>query len=140
MSQETPRAHIRKVQERHSKTVQRQWTPDNNRDRLKSVDHLDVNFNLTEESFKPFRKPNSQLLYVNKQSNHPKSVTKQIPNSVNKRLNTISSNSALFDEAKGEYERALENSGYTVTLSYTEDQDIRNSNRKKKQKKKNHMV
>ena len=49
---------------------------------------------------------------------------------------TISSNSTLFDEAKGEYERALENSGYTVTLSYTENQDIRNSNRKKNRKRK----
>ena len=103
---------------------------------LKSADHLDVNFNLTEESYKPYKKPNSQLLYVNKQSNHPKSVKKQIPNSVNKRLNTISSNSTLFDEAKGEYERALENSGYNVTLPYSENEETSNSNRKKNRKRK----
>ena len=67
---------------------------------LKTVDFLDVTFNLTTETFSPYKKPNNKLLYVNKQSNHPPSVLKQIPNSVNERLNTISSNEEIFNSAK----------------------------------------
>ena len=73
---------------------------------LKTVDFLDVTFNLTEGTFSPYKKPNNKLLYVNKQSNHPPSVLNQIPNSVNKRLNTISSNEHIFNYAKKEYEKA----------------------------------
>ena len=85
---------------------------------LKSVDFLDVTFNLTSETYKPYKKPNNELLYVNKQSNHPSTVLSQIPNSVNERLNNISSNETVFNEAKGEYERALKQSGYDVQLSF----------------------
>ena len=67
---------------------------------LKTVDFLDVTFNLTTETFSPYKKPNNKLLYVNKQSNHPPSVLNQIPNSVNERLNTISSNEEIFNSAK----------------------------------------
>ena len=74
---------------------------------LKSVDFLDVTFNLTTETYQPYTKPNNELLYVNKQSNHPPTVLSQIPNSVNERLNNISSNETVFNDAKGKYERAL---------------------------------
>ena len=87
---------------------------------LKTVDFLDVTFNLTEGTFSPYKKPNNKLLYVNKQSNHPPSVLNQIPNSVNKRLNTISSNEQIFNSAKIEYEKALKDSGYNQPLIYEE--------------------
>ena len=84
---------------------------------LKTVDFLDVTFNLTTETFSPYKKPNNKLLYVNKQSNHPPSVLKQIPNSVNERLNTISSNEGIFNSAKKDYENALKSSGYNQPLT-----------------------
>ena len=90
---------------------------------LKTVDFLDVTFNLTTETFSPYKKPNNKLLYVNKQSNHPPSVLKQIPNSVNERLNTISSNEGIFNSAKKDYENALKSSGYNQPLTYKNQQD-----------------
>ena len=38
---------------------------------LKTVDFLDVVFDLENESYRPFIKPNNTLLYVHKFSNHP---------------------------------------------------------------------
>ena len=87
---------------------------------LKTVDFLDVTFNLATETFSPYKKPNNKLLYVNKQSNHPAPVLNQIPNSVNQRLNTISSNEEIFNSAKKEYENALRDSGYQDKLNYKE--------------------
>ena len=64
---------------------------------MKTVDFLDITLDLVKENYKPYKKPNSELLYVNKQSNHPETVLKQIPNSVNHRLISISSDKTIFD-------------------------------------------
>ena len=68
--------------------------------------------------YKPFKKPNSDTMYVNAKSNHPPTVIKQLPQSVNKRLNDISCNESVFNAAKGEYEKALKDAGYTYALAY----------------------
>ena len=54
---------------------------------LKIVDFLDVTLNLNNGTFKPFSKSNSTPTHVNIDSNHPKSLSKQIPNSMNQRIN-----------------------------------------------------
>ena len=67
-------------------------------------------------------------------TNHPKTVVKHIPKSVNERLGNISSNNKVFEEAKGEYVKALSASGYSEELIYIEKKDITNkprSNRKR---------
>ena len=101
---------------------------------LKNVDFLDVNFDLTSETYKPYKKPNNKLLYVNKDSNHPATVLKHIPNSVNKRLNSISSNEQVFQEAKTEYENALKDAGYSTELKYNQNKD---KTKKKRNRKRN---
>ena len=91
---------------------------------LRHVDFLDVTFNLAEETFEPYRKPNSTTLFVNAKSNHPPTVLKQLPKGVESRLNTISCNKEKFDAAKHTSEKALEDSGYgKCQLQYKEKQD-----------------
>ena len=85
---------------------------------LKSVRFLDAEFDLRTNSYRPFRKPGSELLYVNRKSNHPPSVLKQIPNGVAKRLSDISSSEEIFRNAAPEYQEALRKSGYTDELRY----------------------
>ena len=41
------------------------------RTKLKIVDIFDVNFNLTIDTYRPYKKPNDPLLDVNIFSNHP---------------------------------------------------------------------
>ena len=57
----------------------------------KVVDFLDVTFDLNTGRHKPFMKANTTLLYINKLSNHPKNILKNIPLEVNRRLVRLSS-------------------------------------------------
>ena len=63
-------------------------------------------------SYKPYKKPNDILLYINKNSNHPPQIIKELPRNVNDRLRRNSSNSDIFNSSKEEYKTALKNSGY----------------------------
>ena len=85
---------------------------------LKQVDYLDVEFNLKENKYKPYKKPNNDPLYVNKKSNHPPSVLKQIPKGIAKRLSEISSSEEIFNQAAPVYEEALHKSGFEEKLEY----------------------
>ena len=69
-------------------------------------------------SHKLYKKPNSNIKYVRRASNHPPSIPKNIPSSILKRLNTISSSEAEFNNAKDDYQKALKDAGYTDELKY----------------------
>ena len=76
--------------------------------------------------YKPYKKPNDQLLYVNTSLNHPPQIIKQLPTSISNRLLNNSSNKQVFDMSKGEYEKALRESGYkSVSLIYTDKKAIK---------------
>ena len=45
----------------------------------KLVEYLDVTLDLNNGTYKPFRKPSDELLYINAKSNHPPNITKQLP-------------------------------------------------------------
>ena len=87
---------------------------------LKTVQFLDVTFNLNDGSFKPFIKPNTQLRYVSKESNHPPLILKNIPEGVNQRLDRISSCRQAFEEESSVYQKALSEAGYSPQLNYKE--------------------
>ena len=59
---------------------------------LKIVDFLDVTLDLENDIYKPYLKPNNQILYVNVGSNNPPNILQNIPASVNQRLSMISKN------------------------------------------------
>ena len=98
------------------------------------VQYLDVEFDLRNDIYRPYRKPNSEPLYVNINSNHPPSVLKQIPQGIAKRLSTISSNEEVFKSAVSEYEKALKDSGFEEKLAYTPDDTPEQIAEKKKKK------
>ena len=89
---------------------------------LFATDFLDVTFDLKSKKYFPYRKPNNSILYVNKESNHPPTVIKQIPHSINQRISDISCNEREFNKAKPMYEEALKQSGYEdVCMKYCEN-------------------
>ena len=65
---------------------------------LKVVNYLDVTFNLNDGSYPPYRKPNDETHYIHIQSDHPSSITKQLPRSSEKRLSQLSSSKDIFYE------------------------------------------
>ena len=85
-----------------------------------SVDFLDVTLDLTSGSFKPYRKPNDTPLYIHKDSNHPPSIKKNLVPMINNRLNSISSNETVFNDSKIIYQEALQKSGHTEHLQWTQ--------------------
>ena len=82
------------------------------------ADFLDVTFDMKKESFKPYTKPNHTPRYVHTMSNHPPSIIKNIPLSVNDRLSRLSSTKEIFEVAAPVYQRALEASGYDHKLEF----------------------
>ena len=98
---------------------------------MQRVNFLDVTFDLSNGKYWPYRKPNDQPLYIHKESNHPPSIIRQLPNMIEKRISDISCDEQEFDNVKGEYNRALENSGFTQKIKYTKSfPKRRNRNRK----------
>ena len=85
---------------------------------FKTVDFLDVRFDLINNIYQPYRKPNSETVYINKQSNHPPNILKDLPKTINKQITYISCNQDIFDTAKTTYEEALHNSGFNEELKY----------------------
>ena len=73
---------------------------------------MNVTFDLLDGTYKLNKKPNDQLLYVNTSSKDPPQIIKQLPTSICNRLSNNSSKKQLFDTSKGEYEKALRESGY----------------------------
>ena len=69
------------------------------------VNFLDVTLDLRSEKYYPYTKEGNIPLYVHKKSNHPPSILKNIPASINRRLSGISSDRECFDNAKGVYHR-----------------------------------
>ena len=86
------------------------------------VNFLDVTLDLRSGKYYPYTKEGNIPLYVHKKSNHPPSILKNIPESINRRLSGISSDRECFDNAKGLYQEALDNSGYHYNLSFTPSQ------------------
>ena len=84
----------------------------------KVVNFLDVTLNLTTGKFKPYTKPLSTPLYVHSQSNHPPNILRNIPEAINWRLSSISSDQEVFNEAAPPYQEALRKSGYTHKLEF----------------------
>ena len=101
----------------------------------KIVQYLDVELNLEKGSFRPYIKPGDTPLYVHMKSNHPPSVTKNIPASINRRLSNLSSDEEMFNSVAPIFQKALENAGYKVKLQFKPQQSNNsktNRNRKRK--------
>ncbi len=103
----------------------------------KSVNFLDINMDLRTGTYKPYTKPNNSLRYVHCESNHPPSVLRNIPESINTRLSNISSNEDIFNEAAPPYQEALKNSGYDYQLKYKPQHPNTNKDPKKRNRKRN---
>jgi len=79
---------------------------------------IDVNIKTTDYLDVTYSKPNNIPLYVHKESNHPPSILKNIPESINRRLCDISTNETIFNNAIPQYQEALAKSGYDYQLKY----------------------
>ena len=65
-----------------------------------------------------YMKPGTVLKYIHRDSDHPPSIIRAIPQGVNNRLSKLSSSEAIFNTAAPPYQEALRKSGYSHKLVY----------------------
>ena len=80
------------------------------------VHFLDFVMDLDSRTHQPFSKPNTNVVYVDRRSNHPPAVLKSLPKGVETRLVSLSSNVECFNQEKQKFQKALEDAGYSHTL------------------------
>ena len=102
----------------------------------KRVEFLDIILDLNNDTYRPYKKENSETVYVHKQSNHPEYIKREIPRMVNKRLNNLSKIKCDFEFIKDGYQETLKKSDYKADLKYADKgQDtIQGSKRRRKRK------
>jgi hypothetical protein len=77
-----------------------------------------IEANKTTINFLDVTLPNNVPRYVHNKSNHPPTILKNIPESINKRLSEISSDEESFKKAAAPYQQSINNSGYDYELRY----------------------
>ena len=79
--------------------------------------------------------------YLN--SNHLKTIIKQVPKAVNLRIRNLSANEKIFQESSKIYMDALKNSGFREEFTYQEENipnDINKENKKYSQKNRKRKI
>ena len=101
---------------------------------MKRVNYLDVTLNLENPTYRPYQKENNQIKCNNIESNHPPSIIKQLPLSIESRLSSLFSSEEIFSDSVIPYQDALDKSGYKIKLKYKANKDTVSN---KKQQKRN---
>ena len=65
---------------------------------LKIVNFLDVKMKIDTGRYHPYRKPDMSV-YINRKSNHPPTLIKEVPREIAKQISDISSNEVVFNES-----------------------------------------
>ena len=63
---------------------------------IRVVIFFDTTFDLINDIYKPYQKPNDNPVYISKNSNHPPTVLRQLAKSFSKRISETSSNEQIF--------------------------------------------
>ena len=88
---------------------------------VKTVNFLDVTFDLCTGRQQPYKKLKDTPTYINVNSIHPPNIIKALPDNVIKRISNISSDKATFNNAAHFYNDVLSASGYKENLTYQQD-------------------
>ena len=90
---------------------------------------------LTTDKYKPYNKPGNIPLYINVKSNHPPNIIKNLPDSISRCINKLSSDKNVFQNSKDIYNNALFNSGFKQKIKF--DPNFDNNNSQNKNRKRN---
>ena len=94
---------------------------------------------LTTGKYEPYNKAGNIPQYINVKSNHPPNIIKNLPESISRRINKLSSDKSVYDNSKDLYNNALYNSGFKDKIKFYPDFN-KNISRGKNRKRQNHMV
>ena len=122
-----------RMRKRLIKTFQEKSFSITSQTNISSANYLDIALNLTTESYKPYRKPSDQPLYIDKYSNLPRHIIKTLPNTISKRISELSSTKKDFDEAAPIYIEAMKLAKHDCQIKYAKEnqQTSKQKNRKR---------
>ena len=81
----------------------------------------------------------SETVYINKHSNHPPNILKEVPKAINQQITDISCNQDIFNAAKSIYKQALNKSGFNEELK-SNDKDGKEQTGNKENKKRRRKI
>lgn len=84
----------------------------------KVVNFLDVTLDLSTGLYRPYRKPNKRIQYINVSSCHPKGIIDKIIKGISIRISNLSANEEIFNESAFIYNDALSLSGFKDEIYY----------------------
>ena len=96
---------------------------------LKIVNFLDVEINLDTGTYRPHRKPDNKLAYINRKSSHPPTIIKEIPKAIAKQIPDISK--VVFNELIPIYSDALRKCGFHDNITFIPKTTNTKTNNKK---------
>ena len=96
---------------------------------------LDTTLDMTNNLYKPYRKENSEVRYINNKSNHPKIIKKNLPAMIERRINKLSKNEQIFNNSITVYQKALDNANFKHKLKYTENKKTQTKKKTNRQRK-----
>ena len=103
---------------------------------LKVVNFLDIKMNLDTGTYRPWRKPDNLPVYIDRKSNHPPTIIKEMPKAISKRISDISSSEVAFNESIPICSDALRKSGFHDNITSIPETTNTKANKKKSHKHK----
>ena len=85
---------------------------------LKVVNLVNLTLNLSSGKYIPYNKPDNKPLYINENSNHPPNIIQNLPESISRRANKLSSGKTVFNNSKVLFNNSLSNSGFGHKIKF----------------------
>ena len=93
---------------------------------------LDITSDVANKYHMPYRKENSSIKYINKNSNHPMIIKTNLTKMIEERLIRLSTDPKIFDDAKPCYQNALSKSNFKHKLKYTNETKLNEKTKRKR--------
>ena len=93
---------------------------------------LNVPLNLNDGAYRSFHKSNEETNHIHPESNHLPQTIKKIPKSIEKILSHPPSTKETLENLKDYYEQRLRKSEYNKKLNYTEENNEKNPDSRKR--------
>ena len=96
---------------------------------VKIVNFLALILNLSTGKYQPYNNPSNDPFHIDVNLKHPPNITKNLPDSISKRMNKVSSDEHVFNSTKYLYNNALKNSGYKQNIRLQHNLFVKAQNR-----------
>ena len=82
------------------------------------MNFLDISLVLRNNTYELYRKQDNHPVYINKNSNYPKTIWRELPTSISKSLSDLSSSKEIFQKPTRIYYEALKKRGFNESLVF----------------------